>query len=138
MSINAQSVEHSRAGFLALRGELHARCEDRDLAEVWQGLERSERRTVLRAASIVTTSDSQEHIDNLMTMPLLDMSREARIAIRSAITRMSSFASRLQDGCRKHSAPRHASLAVLAQAAISKGKPAVAARLLRWIEECAS
>lgn len=138
MSINPQSVELSRAGFLALRDELHARCEDRDLAEVWQGLERSERRTVLRAASVITTSDSQGHIDNLMAMPLLDMSRETRIAIRSAITRMSSFASRLIDGCQKHSAPRHACLAVLAQAAIKKGKPAVAARLLRWIEECTS
>lgn len=138
MSAKRVHEKQCRAGFIALRAELHARCEDHDLADVWEAMERNERRTVLRSASLITTSDSKGNIDDLMTMPLLDMSRETRSAIRSAITRMSSFASRLIDGCQKHSAPRHASLAVLAQAAIIQGKPAVAARLLRWIEECAS
>ncbi|WP_414502628.1 hypothetical protein [Zymobacter sp. IVIA_5232.4 C2] len=137
---NAQH-QGTRAGFLALRDELQARHADLDLAEVWDGMKRSERKAVLLSATIIKPDngnkkpdDSSNHRAELLTTPLLQMAVEDRVAIRHAIHRMSAFASGLKDRCHKHSASRPVELATLARTALDKGDMVAARHFISLIE----
>jgi len=77
-----------RAGFGALRAELHARCADEDLATLWSELGTNERKAVLASAQM-------EPRDALRGIG--QMSKTERDAIRAAIGRMSRYAQRLRD-----------------------------------------
>lgn len=76
-----------RAGFGALRAELHARCEDEDLAELWAEMLTNERKAVLASAQM-------QPRDALRSIG--EMNKVERDAIRAAIGRMSQFARRLR------------------------------------------
>lgn len=130
---NAQH-QGARAGFLALRDELQARHADLDLAEVWDGMKRSERKAVLLSATIIGSDDSNKRRAELLTTPLRQMSVEDRVAIRHAIHRMSAFASGLKDRCHKHSASRPIELATLARTALDKGDMVAARHFISLIE----
>lgn len=135
MSKIQQRVQDSiRASFDELRDELHARAVDLDLAEVWSEMNRDERSVVLRAAGLLNMSSGKDRKDEVRSMPLLGMSREDRAAIRSAITRMSNFASRLRDGCQKYSVPPHVELAQQASKALESGDALAARHFLGLIE----
>lgn len=126
--------QNARAGFLALRDELQARHADLDLAEVWGGMKRSERKAVLLSATIIGSDDSNKRRAELLTTPLRQMSVEDRVAIRHAIYRMSAFASGLKDRCHKHSASRPVELAALARTALDKGDMTAARHFISLIE----
>ena len=130
---NAQH-QGARAGFLALRNELQARHADLDLVEVWDSMKRSERKAVLLSATIIEKKDSNKRRAELLSMPLLQMCVEDRVAIRHAIYRMSAFASGLKDRCHKHSASRPVELATLARTALDRGDMAAARHFISLIE----
>ncbi|OLO05086.1 hypothetical protein [Salinicola socius] len=76
-----------RAGFGALRAELHARTEDKDLAELWADLKLAERKAVAGSAGM-EAKDALRSIESL--------GKHDRDAIRAAIGRMSRYAQRLR------------------------------------------
>ncbi|WP_438767953.1 hypothetical protein [Kushneria sp. TE3] len=135
-----------RAGFLAARDELRRRTENRDLAEVWTDMQPAERAVVLRSAAqhLVPTRPLNEIpanertpdaiANNLTHTPIEWMTPKAREAIRAAIHRMSSYASRLRDGLRPESHPSQA-LAASARQAIEAGDIAAAQHYLKLIEQ---
>lgn len=136
----SRETSHARAGFIALRDELQARNADLDLAEVWDGMKRSERKAVLLSATIIKPDNGNKKPDNnnhraeLLATPLLRMSKDDRVAIRNAIYRMSAFASGLKDRCHKRSAPCHVELAQQARAALDKGDMTAARHFISLIE----
>ncbi|REC94906.1 hypothetical protein [Kushneria indalinina] len=144
-AIRPETVD-PRAGFLAARDELRRRTENRDLAEVWAAMQPAERAVVLRSAAqhlvplrpineIPANERTPDRIaDNLTRTPIEWMSPQAREAIRSAIHRMSSYASRLRDGLRSESHPSQA-LAASARLALEAGDIAAAQHYLKLIED---
>ncbi|WP_353980942.1 hypothetical protein [Salinicola endophyticus] len=75
-----------RAGFGALRAELHARCADEDLAALWAGLKLGERKAIAASAGL-HPRDAEAAIAAL--------NQVERDAIRAAIGRMSRYAQAL-------------------------------------------
>ena len=130
----SRETSHARAGFIALRDELQARNADLDLAEVWDGMKRSERKAVLLSATIIEHDDSNQRRSEVLSTPLLRMPKDDRVAIRNAIYRMSAFASGLKDRCHKRSAPCHVELAQQARAALDSGDMTAARHFLSLIE----
>lgn len=141
----AETVD-PRAGFLAVRDELHRRTEDRDLIEVWAQMQPGERATVLRSAAqklvplrpvneIEPGQRTPERIArDLARTPMDEMDKSTRAAIRAAIHRMSVYASRLRDGARREAHPSQA-LAASARQAIAEGDTAAALHYLNLIEQ---
>lgn len=135
-----------RTEFLVVRDELRRRTENRDLAEVWADMQPAERAVVLRSAAQhlvplrpINKIDANERTpdriaDNLTRTPIEWMTPKAREAIRAAIHRMSSYASRLRDGLRSESHPSQA-LAASARLAIENGDIAAAQHYLKLIEQ---
>ncbi|WP_251978590.1 hypothetical protein [Salinicola avicenniae] len=113
----------SRAGFGALRAELHARCADEDLAELWADMLTNERKAVLASAQM-TPGDALRGID--------EMSRTERDAIRAAIGRMSRYAQRLGERLKSESPTLE--LAANARRAIGAGDTQAALHWLGLIE----
>ncbi|SOC56431.1 hypothetical protein SAMN05421509_10737 [Chromohalobacter canadensis] len=114
-----------RAGWGALRAELHDRCEDRDLAALWDEMETAERRAVLASAR----GDADDARRAIESMP-----SATRRAIRSAIHRMSGYGKRLRDrleGDRPHPSRE---LASHARAALAEGNTNAALHWLALIE----
>lgn len=109
-----------RAGFGALRAELHARCADRDLAELWADMPTNERKTVLASAQM-QARDALRGIG--------EMNRAERDAIRAAIGRMSRYAQRLGERLKGESPNRE--LAANARRALAQGDTKAA---LHWID----
>ncbi|WP_445620630.1 hypothetical protein ACUN8C_01595 [Kushneria sp. Sum13] len=134
-----------RASFLAVRDELRRRTENRDLAEVWAAMQPGERAVVLRSAAqtlvpnrpineIPPNERTPEAIaNNLTRTPIEWMTPKTREAIRSAIHRMSAYASRLRDGMRPASHPSQ-TLAASARQALAQGDIAAAQHYLALIE----
>ena len=127
-------VSNAHREFIAMRDELQARHADLDLAGVWDGMKRSERKAVLLSATIIEHNDSNKRRAEVLSTPLLRMSKDDRIAIRNAIYRMSAFASGLKDRCHKRSAPGHVELAQQARAALEKGDMTAARHFISLIE----
>lgn len=130
----AQLVSHTapspvepdgRAGWGALRAELHDRCEDRDLAELWAEMETAERRAVL-ASSRGDAGDARRAIES--------MPQASRDAIRSAIHRMSGYGQRLRDRLEGNRPHPSRELAAHARAALTEGNTRAALHWLTLIE----
>ncbi|GEN25417.1 hypothetical protein HCU01_33660 [Halomonas cupida] len=116
-------VQPDRGDWGALRAELHKRCADQDLAELWRDMAPGERRTLLASAAI-------PQADRDIRQAIEDMPKPRRDAIRAAIHRMSQYASRLRermDGERKHPSR---DLASHAREALAEGNTEGA---LHWI-----
>lgn len=99
-----------RAGFGALRAELHARCQDEDLATLWCEMATNERKAVLASARM-------EPRDALRG--IAEMGKAERDAIRAAIGRMSRYAQRLGERLKGGNPSRE--LAANARRAIAAG-----------------
>lgn len=115
-----------RAGFGALRAELHARCADEDLAALWSELSLAERKAVLASARM-EPRDAVFSIDR--------MAKSDRDSIRAAIGRMSQYAQKLRDRL-NHSHRAHPSrdLAANARRALDAGDMRGAKHWLDLIE----
>ncbi|WP_353981663.1 hypothetical protein [Salinicola endophyticus] len=116
-----------RAGFGALRAELHARCADEDLAALWAGLKLAERKALAASAGL-EARDALRSIES--------MSQTDRDAIRAAIGRMSHYA----QGLRGQLMPRQVShpsraLAANARRALDDGDTRAARHWLDLIEQ---
>lgn len=120
------AITHDRAGFGALRAELHDRAADLDLAELWEDLRRAERRAVLQSAGLVDVETTQ-HVGLL--------SKADRDAIRGAIHRMSGYASRLRDRMKGEREHPSRELAAHARQAIAEGNQKAALHWLGLIEK---
>jgi|GEM_PF-921684 len=114
-----------RAGFGALRAELHARCEDEDLATLWRELMTNERKTLLASAQM-------EPRDALRSIG--EMSKVERNAIRAAIGRMSQYALRLRDRLETAERPSR-QMARQARQALIDGDRQAALHWLNLIEQ---
>ncbi|WP_110690991.1 hypothetical protein [Salinicola endophyticus] len=103
-----------RAGFGALRAELHARCADEDLAALWAGLKLGERKAIVASAGL-HPRDAEAAIAAL--------DRFERRAIRAAIGRMSRYAQALHASLRGQRSAPHPSraLATNARRALDRG-----------------
>ena len=112
-----------RAGFGALRAELHARCADEDLAALWAGLKLGERKAIVASAGL-HPRDAEAAIAAL--------DRFERRAIRAAIGRMSRYAQRLGQRLQGESPSR--ALAANARRALAEGDTASALHWLSLIE----
>ncbi len=55
----------ARAGWGALRAELHARCADEDLAELWAGLKLAERKALAASAGL----EARDALRGIADMP---------------------------------------------------------------------
>ncbi len=117
-------VQQDRAGFGALRAELHQRASDQDLVAVWADLPFAERRLVLKSAGVA--------VDATQTISQLDKAQRA--AVRAAIHRMSEYASGLKDQLRNRKHPS-AELASHARKAIAEGNTKAALHWLSLIEK---
>ncbi|MGE6581943.1 hypothetical protein ACQKD0_13150 [Vreelandella aquamarina] len=117
-------VQQDRAGFGALRAELHQRAADQDLVAVWADLPFAERRLVLKSAGVA--------VDATQTISQLD--KAERTAVRAAIHRMSEYASGLKDQLRNRKHPS-AELASHARQAIAEGNTKAALHWLSLIEK---
>lgn len=115
-----------RAGFGALRAELHARTEDKDLAELWAGLKLAERKAVAASAGM-EPKDALRSIES--------MGKHDRDAIRAAIGRMSRYAQQLNGrlGTPRKAHPSRA-LAAMARRALDAGDSRGAKHWLELIE----
>ncbi|GHB33057.1 hypothetical protein [Salinicola rhizosphaerae] len=112
-----------RAGFGALRAELHARTEDRDLAELWTELATPERKTVLASARM-EPRDATRSVEH--------MAKCDRDAIRAAIGRMSRYAQQLQNRLEESGRPHPSrELAANARRALSDGDTRA---VLHWLD----
>ncbi|SDG21894.1 hypothetical protein SAMN05216571_106142 [Onishia taeanensis] len=118
-------VVQDRAGFGALRAELHARVADQDLAELWAELVPGERRTLLASAQL----DTREVRTGIESMPKPD-----RDAIRAAIRRMSQYANRLRDRLEGGGPHQSQELAAHARQALEDGNTRAAMHWLAIIE----
>ncbi|OLO03307.1 hypothetical protein [Salinicola socius] len=112
-----------RAGFGALRAELHARSADQDLMVLWSELKTPERKAVLASAGM-------EPRDALRSIE--QMSQHDRDAIRAAIGRMSRYAQQLGSrlGTERHAHPSR-DLAANARRALDAGRMREA---LHWLD----
>jgi len=117
-------VQQDRAGFGALRAELHQRAADQDLVSVWADLPFAERRLVLKSAGL--SVDATQQISQL--------TKPERAAVRAAIHRMSEYASGLKDQIRNRKHPS-AELASHARQAIAEGNTKAALHWLSLIEK---
>lgn len=118
-------IHPDRGEWGALRAELHRRCADHDLAELWAELGTGERRTLLASVKL----DSRDSLTAIEHMPQFN-----RDAIRAAIHRMSQYASRLRgqlDGNRPHPSRE---LASHARQALAEGNTEAALHWLGLIE----
>lgn len=120
-------ITEDRAGFAALRADLHERSADLDLVELWADLRRAERRAVLQSAQL--TDDSTQQIGHF--------TKTERAAIRSAIHRMSGYASRLKDRLTGGQSAA-AGMAANAAAALSAGDNAEALHWMNMIQKDAA
>lgn len=121
----APVVQPDRGEWGALRAELHRRCADHDLAELWAELGTGERRTLLASARL----DTRDSLAAIEHMPQFN-----RDAIRAAIRRMSQYASRLRgqlDGDQPHPSRE---LAGHARHALAEGNIEAALHWLGLIE----
>ncbi len=119
------AIERDRGDWGALRAELHSRCADQDLAELWSELGIGERKAVLASARM-------EPGDALISIE--DMAKADRDAIRAAIHRMSQYGRRLRErleGDRPHPSRE---LASHARQALAKGDTEAAEHWLALIE----
>ncbi|MCE3028599.1 hypothetical protein [Salinicola sp. DM10] len=118
-----------RAGFGALRAELHARCADEDLAALWAGLKLGERKAIAASAGL-HPRDAEAAIAAL--------SQVERDAIRAAIGRMSRYAQALHAclGSQPNARQPHPSRALAANArrALDRGDTPGARHWLGLIE----
>ena len=117
-------VQPDRAGFGALRAELHQRAADQDLVSVWADLPFAERRLVLKSAGL--SVDATQQISQL--------TKPERAAVRAAIHRMSEYANGLKDQLRNRQHPS-AELASHARRAIAEGNTKAALHWLSLIEK---
>lgn len=121
----AEPVSHDRAGFGALRAELHSRCADSDLAQLWSELAIAERRTLLASA----------HLDKRLSLDAIaSMSKGQRHAIRAAIQRMSQYAERLRVRLAGDKPHPSRELASHARQALAEGNTKAAMHWLSLIE----
>ena len=118
-------VQQDRAGFGALRAELHQRAADQDLVAVWADLPFAERRLVLKSAGLP--------VDATQTISQLDKAQ--RTAVRAAIHRMSEYASGLKDQLNQRTQHPSAELASHARQAIAEGNTKAALHWLSLIEK---
>ena len=114
-----------RAGFGALRAELHSRAADQDLIQVWADLPHAERRFVLKSAGL--------HED--ATVQIRQLAKPEREAVRAAIHRMSRYASGLKDQLNQRTQHPSAELASHARQAIAEGNTKAALHWLSLIEK---
>lgn len=114
-----------RAGFGALRAELHSRAADQDLIQVWADLPHAERRFVLKSAGL------QEDA----TVQIRQLAKPEREAVRAAIHRMSRYASGLKDQLSQRTEHPSAELASHARQAIAEGNTKAALHWLSLIEK---
>lgn len=112
-----------RAGFGALRAELHARCADEDLAALWADLSMPERKAVIASARMEPRD---------ATLSVERMHQHDRNSIRAAIGRMSRYATRLGDQLKGESPSRE--LAANARRALAEGDTVAALHWLSLIE----
>ncbi|SFU79687.1 hypothetical protein [Halomonas korlensis] len=120
------AVQRDRADFGALRAELHQRCADHDLAELWSSLATGERKALLASAKL----SPREALT-----PIEQMAKFNREAIRGAIQRMSQYANRLRrqlEGDKPHPSRE---LASLARQALAEGDTRAAQHWLALIEK---
>lgn len=117
-------VQQDRAGFGALRAELHQRAADQDLVGVWADLPFAERRLLLKSAGL--SADA--------TLQISQLTKPERAAVRAAIHRMSEYASGLKDQLRNRKHPS-AELASHARQAIAEGNTKAALHWLSLIEK---
>lgn len=117
-------ITEDRAGFAALRAELHERSADLDLIELWADLRRTERRAVLQSAQL----------DESAALQIEQMSQTERAAVRAAIYRMSQYAGRLRDRLTGGQSAT-AGMAANAAAALSAGDSAEALHWLNMIQK---
>ncbi|QHD49132.1 hypothetical protein [Vreelandella aquamarina] len=117
-------VQQDRAGFGALRAELHQRASDQDLVVVWSDLPFAERRLVLKSAGVAVDA----------TLAISQLDKTERTAVRAAIHRMSEYASGLKDQLRNRKHPS-AELASHARQAIAEGNTKAALHWLSLIEK---
>lgn len=118
-------VQQDRAGFGELRAELHNRVADQDLVDVWANLPHAERRLVLKSAGL--QEDATQQISQL--------AKPARDAVRSAIHRMSTYATGLRDQLRNRAQHPSCELASHARQAIAEGNTKAALHWLGLIEK---
>lgn len=119
-------VADDRAGFGALRAELHERCADQDLAELWAGMATGERRAVLASAQL----DGSNALRGIADMP-----KANRDAIRAAIYRMSQYGRSLRDRLEGERPHPSRELAGHARQALAEGNLKAARHWLKLIEQ---
>lgn len=118
-------VQPDRAGFGALRAELHQRAADQDLVGVWAELPFAERRLVLKSAGLQVDATQQ----------ISQMTKPERAAVRAAIHRMSDYATGLKDQLRNRTQHPSCELASHARAALEEGNTKAALHWLSLIEK---
>ncbi|MBZ9576754.1 hypothetical protein [Modicisalibacter sp. MOD 31.J] len=119
------AVEPDRGEWGALRAELHARAEDRDLAALWADLAIDERRVILGSARLDRAA---------AVRPLDEMAKPDRDAIRAAIVRMSGYARRLRERLEGERPHPSRDLAAHARQALAEGNTEAALHWLSLIE----
>ncbi|WP_237673664.1 hypothetical protein [Vreelandella profundi] len=117
-------VQSDRAGFGALRAELHKRADDLDLAELWAELPHAERRVLLKSADL--QQDTTQQISQL--------NKREREALRGAIHRMSDYANQLKGRLQPRRQHPSRELASHAIAALKEGNAQAAVHWLGIIE----
>ncbi|AZM95124.1 hypothetical protein [Vreelandella venusta] len=118
-------VQTDRAGFGKLRAELHSRVADQDLVNVWADLNYPERRLVLKSAGLQVDATQQ----------ISQLSKPERDAVRSAIHRMSNYATGLRDQLRNRAQHPSCELASHARQALAEGNTKAALHWLNLIEK---
>lgn len=117
-------VQSDRAGFGALRAELHKRADDLDLVELWAELPHEERRLLLKSATLPQDS----------TLQIKQLNKRERDALRGAIHRMSDYANRLKGRLQPRRQHPSRELASHAIAALKEGNAQAAHHWLSIIE----
>ncbi|MCM2131435.1 hypothetical protein [Larsenimonas rhizosphaerae] len=135
-----------RAGFMALRDELHRRTADLDLIELWASLQPGEHAVLLRSAGerlvpnrplneIPLDQRTPEAIAaGLLHTPMERMTPVTRQAIRAAIHRMSTYANRLKDMLETPRPHPSQALAASARTALAEGDTEAVRHFLHLIE----
>lgn len=118
-------VQPDRGEWGALRAELHSRCADQDLAELWAQLATGERRTLLASAKL----NARDSLTAIEQMPKFN-----RDAIRAAIHRMSQYAGRLRGKLAGDKPHPSRELASHARQALAEGNTEAAMHWLALIE----
>lgn len=118
-------TQPDRAGFGALRAELHSRAADQDLVQVWADLPHAERRFVLKSAGLKEDA----------TVQIRQLAKPERDAVRASIHRMSRYASGLKDQLNNRAQHPSAELASHARQALAEGNTKAALHWLSLIEK---